>query len=167
MSYILEALRKSERERNLGKVPTLSATTEVAAPRSRLRWWILLAATVVVAAMGWLWYAGGFPAPRVLVTGSTPQLPASGKPDGGATEGDSRPPLPPESSTAPAALPLDPAQITLNVISWSQDPARRFAMINQKIYREGDSPSPDVTITAIESDKVVVTAHGRELILHP
>ena len=164
MSYILEALRKSERERNLGKVPTLSATTEVAASRSRLHWWVVLATIVIAAAIGWAWTGGGIFSPRRLDAVTTPQVSESGRPStsaddthsGTASMGSSA------GSTAPA-----PADITLNVISWSQDPARRFAMINQKIYREGDSPSPGVTIKAIESDKVVVTAHGRELVLHP
>jgi general secretion pathway protein B len=56
MSYILEALRKAERERNLGQVPTLEAKTADAAPSPRSVWpWLLAGALVVNAGVLALW----------------------------------------------------------------------------------------------------------------
>lgn len=55
MSYILEALRKAERERNLGQVPTLEGLPDAPQPRRRRLWpWMLaaaLAANVVIVVL--------------------------------------------------------------------------------------------------------------------
>ena len=56
MSYILDALRKAERDRGLAKVPTL-ATVHQPAVRARRRLWPWIAGAVVVAnaaALAWL-----------------------------------------------------------------------------------------------------------------
>lgn len=166
MSYILEALRKSERERNLGKVPTLAATTEVARPRSQAHWWLLLAMCVVAGVLGWMWSQNRIVAEPAVDTRRPPDVPAStstatvAAPEAGRNE-------PSITAAGAGAQTLDPAQITLNVISWSEDSNRRFAMINQKIYREGDSIAAGSTISSIEPDKVVVVSHGRKVVLHP
>lgn len=56
MSYILEALRKAERERSLGQVPTLEARGEAEkSPRARGWLWLLAAALLVNAAVLAAW----------------------------------------------------------------------------------------------------------------
>jgi general secretion pathway protein B len=56
MSYILEALRKAERERSLGQVPTLEvAATPPAGPSRRLWPWLLAAALLVNAGVLAVW----------------------------------------------------------------------------------------------------------------
>jgi general secretion pathway protein B len=77
MSYILEALRKAERERNLGQVPTLEAKTADAAPSPRPVWpWLLAGALVVNACVLalWLFYPSeqaAAPVPPPLATTET------------------------------------------------------------------------------------------------
>jgi general secretion pathway protein B len=59
MSYILEALRKAERERRLGQAPTLEAVYAAAPVARRRPWpWLLLGAALLVNAgvVGWLWW---------------------------------------------------------------------------------------------------------------
>ncbi len=52
MSYILEALRKAERERKLGNVPSIDATLDsVNAPANRSRWPTIVAAGLVTNAV--------------------------------------------------------------------------------------------------------------------
>jgi hypothetical protein len=56
MSYILDALSKSERQRNLGRIPTLTATYEAAPPRRRILPGLAgVAIGGVLAALGWLY----------------------------------------------------------------------------------------------------------------
>jgi general secretion pathway protein B len=56
MSYILEALRKAERERNLGQVPTLEARTPTDPDAPRRLWpWLLAGALIVNAGVLALW----------------------------------------------------------------------------------------------------------------
>ena len=67
MSYILEALRRAERERERGQVPGLhDQTLPLAAPRSRLARWPLAAAFGLVAAAGLqpCWRSAGALVPR-------------------------------------------------------------------------------------------------------
>jgi len=53
MSYILEALKKTEQERARGQVPALTAVQSVAAPApARSRLWVLLVAVAVAGAAG-------------------------------------------------------------------------------------------------------------------
>lgn len=87
MSYILEALRKAERERSLGQVPTLEAKSDVSAETPRQLWPWLLAGALVVNAIVlalWLWSprtpdgAESLPAPvaQAVVPEYTPPQPA-------------------------------------------------------------------------------------------
>ncbi len=56
MSYILEALRKAERERSLGQVPTLEARTAADSDEPKRLWpWLLAGALIVNAAVLALW----------------------------------------------------------------------------------------------------------------
>ncbi len=52
MSYILEALRRAERERHLGQAPTVQTLTHTSAPQDRVPWWrtsrLALAAIVLL-----------------------------------------------------------------------------------------------------------------------
>jgi len=69
MSYILEALKKSEQERHIGHVPDLTMTQEPAAPARAVRWpWVLSAALLLnVAIIGLVvWKPWRAPAPAVV-----------------------------------------------------------------------------------------------------
>ncbi|MCF6225306.1 MAG: general secretion pathway protein GspB [Xanthomonadales bacterium] len=57
MSFILDALKKSEAERQLGEVPSLQSGATVAATQARNRSWLLPLFAVVLLAivLGWFW----------------------------------------------------------------------------------------------------------------
>lgn len=75
MSFILDALRKSDAERQRGTAPGL-ADVRYAAGRSRRNIWIPLLALVLTANIGfmfWLWYAGrAQPVPTVALESAAP-----------------------------------------------------------------------------------------------
>jgi len=158
MSYILEALRKSERERSLGKVPTLNAATQVAKPRSYVGWWLALLLAICIFSGWWLWYG------RMGAAGPVAASPMTGVPAPTAATRN-------QTVASDSAEVVEPGQhgsaIVLNVISWSADPQRRFAMINQKIVREGEALSPGVTVKSIEADRVIISRQGQEMVLTP
>lgn len=100
MSYILDALRKAERDRNLGRTPGLGEVTAHSArpvvPERSLRVWVLLGLVLGLILALW-WVMGG---PR------TPASPA-------AETAAASPPMPVEPSApavpAPAAIPAEVA----------------------------------------------------------
>ncbi len=224
MSYILDALRKSERQRRLGNIPSLDSEP-LATSRSvgRNAW---LASGIAVAAASavviwWLWQpapppaqvatgegrdGNAFAALGAKVSGATdapgstaaqralqPASPRGASTSAPATRDpapvaaapapsvvdDAAPPnlqsAPPAPQAAPAPTPyarLEPevrAQLpalTVNAVSFSEDPARRFVMINEGIYREGQDVA-GVTIARIQRAGVVLRYGGREFLLAP
>jgi general secretion pathway protein B len=79
MSYILEALRKSERERQTGQVPSLPALLSDQPPRRRhgVLWLIVLLLAVNGAGLGYLWLNGwGRNPPPVQSASPEPTHPA-------------------------------------------------------------------------------------------
>ena len=56
MSYILEALKKSERERNVGDIPTINPNLEKSSDNSKTRWIIGLLGLVLVANIALIFY---------------------------------------------------------------------------------------------------------------
>lgn len=100
MSYILDALRRADAERDRGAVPTLHARHEpgpIEDDERPSRPWILLAggavALVVTGAVGAWWLMGSDPEPRVSVVAAGPS-PITGSQS------------PPAMSTTPAANAL-------------------------------------------------------------
>lgn len=57
MSFILDALKKSEAERQLGEVPSLQSGSPVPAPQQRNRFWLLplLGVVLVAIIVAWFW----------------------------------------------------------------------------------------------------------------
>lgn len=80
MSYILEALRKAERERSLGQVPTLEARGESESPLRARGWlWVLAAALLVNAVVLAVWLLNrptAFDAPTIVMSESPVESPA-------------------------------------------------------------------------------------------
>jgi general secretion pathway protein B len=112
MSYILDALRRADAERERGAVPGLSSQQhayvedDAARPqRSRaLVWAIVALASALVVAVAWNFVGGSNPpTPRPVVEGSVSPTPTA--------------PLPttpsPEATTAPSPAPTAPAQAAL------------------------------------------------------
>jgi len=159
MSYILDALRKSERERAAGRIPTLHGAAAPVPGRHPAVFWVLLLIVVVVAGAGWWWYR----APGIAVTSTAPSpAPTAQKLD-----------LPP-APVPPAAVqsaPVIPAPVTrtdtINVLSYSADPGRRFVMIDQVIYREGQTTRSGATVKEITPRGVVLSGPGGERLVAP
>ena len=119
MSFILDALRKSEHERQQAAVPRISDVPAVA-PRQRVPGWMLgivaaLAACVVV--LGWAWFNGvgaPVPAPAADTAPEPPafdaeQTAAAPPADSGEVRSlarEARPPVAPVAPSAPSSAPL-------------------------------------------------------------
>jgi general secretion pathway protein B len=99
MSYILEALKKSDRERKQGKVPTLETMPDPAEPRRRRNrplWPLVLLGFLALSGVffgAWLYLREPFPVPTSPTEAS---LPASPSQETSIPTGD---------TTAPGALP--------------------------------------------------------------
>ncbi|MFC3108795.1 general secretion pathway protein GspB [Undibacterium arcticum] len=83
MSYILDALKKAEAERNLGSIPDLHAQTH-AAPGVRStgsppwRSWIGVALTMTLILLAVAWFKPWQPSTAVVATAPLPQTPTGG-----------------------------------------------------------------------------------------
>lgn len=81
MSYILEALKKAQAERQLGDTPTINAVSiQVASPNAasaRTPLWAILAAALVATAIAAIfWWRQDAKAPQVATLAVTPAAPA-------------------------------------------------------------------------------------------
>lgn len=154
MSTILEALRKSEQERKLNKIPTLS---DMPAPEERSslpRAWLvaLLVVVLVLLIMIIIWlgnrWLGGtdlapdsavgvYSAPSESVTPGNPQTVQNGN------------------------------EIVISVVSWSESAEQRFAIVNGKLVREGEFVRPGLKVEKIKSDSVLLNQRGLRIERRP
>jgi len=153
MSTILEALKKSEQERKLNKLPTLS---DMPAPQEQARWphWIILGLIVLSIALlvivFSLWQGSE-------LVGST-QNPQS-QSNAIVLDNDSI------GQGATAVLAND--DIIVNVVSFSEQADQRFVMINGKMFRENDFIKSGLKVVAIKSDSVILNQRGKRMELQP
>lgn len=157
MSTILEALKKSEQERKLNKVPTLS---NMATPQETSRWPLvgaIVAVILLLALIAFLvvnWFSG------------------KGVPLQGSENG--------ETQTAPLAVTNDSVgasdataaanqsdEVVVNVVSYSEQAEQRFVMINGKLFREGEFVRGGLKVEAIKQDEVVLNSRGRRIVRKP
>lgn len=121
MSYILDALRKAERERNLGQPPSMQAVTQPSAlPRAQRRppWPLLLAGAsllviALLAALAWKYYraanvpAAVEPAPAAALPATPPPSAAVAEPAETVSSFDdlaAAEPAPEATDSEPAAM---------------------------------------------------------------
>jgi general secretion pathway protein B len=111
MSFILDALKKSESDRQRQSGPALFEV-KVAAPRTRLPLWALAIAGLLAVNLAIvMWMLWRHPAPRSAASGAQPLLApaaAAGPPAAGATTPAPAPasvPLPAPAAQPPAAAP--------------------------------------------------------------
>ncbi len=208
MSYILDALNKSERERRSGTIEVLETVSERddGVPGAGWRYGLLVALLlillVLVAALAWHFrgvfqnhgdrpdmvketvsampssgvpgepvtqsavVAGGvFDSTRILTesieadsaSAGSARYPgtAAGGVDSGivpdtVAENRSAVSLAELDRDAAASLPA----ITINVLTYSEDPARRFVMINGRFAREGEALGEGLLVERIHANRV-------------
>ena len=139
MSTILEALKKSERERKLNDIPTLSDMPSIEEP-SPFKWVLLTVGSLLLVSI----------LAAFIVKVMMPSQSASVGPVPVA--------MSPEESVARA---------TLSVLSFSDNPAQRFAIINDKLVREGDFLATGMKVDEILADRVIMIINGDRLSLTP
>ena len=186
MSYIFDALRKVERERQRTRPPLLEELLAASAsPRLRPWPWLLvgalLANAVVLALL--LTSRGPRGAPELL---SPPAMPTTPSPAVSAAA----PPPPRAVATvqnAPAreATPVEQearpesdrpgrerllqtvAQLKLTMLLYSESAAERTALINGRRYFEGQKIADTVLVEAITPTGVVLRSEGERYLLTP
>jgi len=155
MSTILEALKKSEQERKLNNLPTLSNMT---APKETSRWPIFgfvglaILLLILLGFIGFNWFAG------------------KGVFGGGALKEDSSAkPVAVTNETVATEKPgtEDSSEIVVNVVSFSEQSDQSFAMVNGKLVREGEFVRAGLKVEKISSDKVVLNLRGRRIVRSP
>ncbi len=195
MSYILDALKKSEKERTLGNIPTLESGSSAEGRRVPLSWFIGLLAVLIaaVALLGtWSLWPGGkdavttvapqaketvlveVPAPRTAPdaaqeasTVTARQGQAVGATGEAAVQTEVAQPI------AVTLAELDPSirarlpDLSVNVLSYSENSAKRFVMINQNIYKEGQNIGGGVVIEEITRSRVILNFEGISFVLLP
>lgn len=174
MSFILDALRRAEAERQQGQVPGLNTGPVVpaamglpAARRAPGRWWWLVPVALLLAGAAWWWL---WPAPAAVVAAPAP--PPAPVPQPATLPAPAAPaPLPVVVSAPPAAAPpAAPASAPVRALRftelspdlqrqmpalvpsgsvWSDQPASRFVMLNGQVVREGDTVAPGLVLERI------------------
>ena len=181
MSYILDALKKSEKERSLGNVPTIGATGQEQ-QQVPLRWFLLAIMGLAVAIAlggGWmLWSSRPAQAPVSSVT-TAPGSASTGADS--ATQPVVVSPTPvqypgSEGESIAAPLPLFeldnsirsriPA-IRINVLSYSENSSKRFVMIGQDIFKESEEVYEGVMIEEIRNSDVIFRFENVRFLLEP
>jgi general secretion pathway protein B len=186
MSYILEALRRSQAERERGQVPGLNAQ---AAPAEELpaderrgvpALWlgVGLGAGVVLALAAWWWLrpaSASAPVPVVStpappVVTSAPALPVvvSVPPTPLPVAAVPAPaPVAPPAASAPAARTPGLAELSaeqrrelpplvMGGSIWSENALSRFVIVNGQVVREGEAAAPGVTVERIAPKSVTM-----------
>lgn len=154
MSFLLDALGKADDDRRRAEVPELKTYRQ----RKRsllsrvLRIALLLVSWLVVFALGYFLrphleaaWSPGNEASRAVAS----EPPAEGMIDLATSQ------VPPPAQTNKEISALD-----LEVISWSENPQARFAMINGVVVYEGDTLSSGERLVEIKDDAVILMQDG-------
>ena len=153
MSTILDALKKSEQERKLNKLPTL---VDITAPHEPSRWPVYLGLVLVVLAaalvvLAYVIWSVGPAAIQNADVGKSVVAVSPASLGSSVAEGSSR--------------QKDP--MLVNVVSYSDDPTLSFAMVNGKLLREGDFVEPGLKIAEIQFNSVVFNLRGKKITRSP
>lgn len=147
MSTILDALKKSEQERKLNDIPTLS---DMPAPQETSRWPMIVIAVflflllVLVGVLLSKWVASNG-SPEVSVITNNDALIEN-------QQGD---------------ILLADNTTVVSVVSFSEDAAQRFAIINGSLFRENDYVQAGLKVESILEDSVVLIERGKRINLKP
>lgn len=184
MSFILDALRKSESERRREAAPSL-AHVPPAAPRHHAPpWvWIVMGALALgMLGLAALWWRSADNASRAAVdaarTAPDSELPLASEAAPAVSPAPSVVPSarPADASADPASLPsiaearasgLALPELKLQLISYSEDATQRFVFINGFRYRQGERVQNGPLVVSIARDAVVLQQQGRDFRLTP
>lgn len=163
MSLILEALRRADRsrERDVGRRVT-QAMPPRARPRafSRVVLFAALATAVAAGVSGWLarpeLNAGAEPTTPPRVMEVTPRVRGSSLaeitvPVREPTSVRALPPAP-FLSTLSTAVQASVPPLAVNAHVWSDDPAKRFVMLNGRLHRDGGVIQDGLRLVAVLPD---------------
>jgi general secretion pathway protein B len=172
MSYILDALKKSERERN-ASLERAAASSPASAVRPTLSPWVCVAAgiitaVVVISAFGIWWPAppaGNTATPST--TGAVRDLAEQARVPAprAASVAPAKPASPPVAAEVPFLRSLPDElrrslpEMTVNIHVYTPDESRRLLYINNREYHKGDYLS-GVLIEDVLPDGVLVNYHG-------
>lgn len=191
MSFVLDALKLSEKRRSRFARPVYAHPPPVHPRGKRRRWFAVLAATLIVA--------GVFLALRLLMPPSPAPLPAAADSpdmsasaaietapaiaapaamDGPDDSGDLDPATPGDAPSAsrgeeqPSAddLPLEMAPpdwpaLNLQMLFYSPDRGRRFVQINGRNYRVGERLDDGPEVLEIAAHGVILAHQGKKVLL--
>ena len=157
MSFLLDALGKADEDRRRAEVPELRAyrQREPSLQGSILRLLLLVVLLAAAFALGYFLR----PSLESIFTFSEQETATA---ISEREAGENTPPA--ESKTvvaAPSTQTSHPGvKLELEVISWSENPQSRFAMINGAVVYEGDTLSSGERLVKIEADAVILQQDG-------
>lgn len=146
MSTILDALKKSEKERKLSNIPTLS---DMPTPQETKSWpMVLLFIAIILLSIlvALLFFRTQFSDPQLGVSVVSPSLEVTGK---------------------PTQLVASGADIVVNVVSYSEQEELSFVMINGKLFRKGEFVLAGLRVEEIKPDEVVLNLRGKRMTRKP
>ncbi len=179
MSYILDALKKSEAERTRGVAPSLLDGRPVHV-RPRAGAWVLLAALLINAAIGAFWIFSSdtltVRAPVVSTipnSGESAPIPTARFPASASdliSPTDSAAPSPVDASQdpeagAPSAAAIALADLKFTTHVYADDPSLRAVTLNGRRLVEGDVISAGIRLQEVTETGVVINADGRSVAL--
>ena len=152
MSFLLDALGKADDDRRRAEVPELRTYQ-----RKDASLWARVGRALLLLVLLLGAFAGGYLARPGLEGLWSPEQ----KPDSARTANTAPEPLAAvnKSLPVPASSPEAPATkstLELEVISWSERPHARFAMINGAVVHEGDTLATGELLLRIEQNAVVL-----------
>ena len=183
MSYILDALRKSERDRQPTDLATLTPVQRSRSQKRSNRWLISLVLVLAGNMVLLVYLTFGRGALDNLVPASASASASAGSLPTGSSERNATDTNVQQLDTSPIAT--DPlgveeavtirpavqtdemrqllASLTFTSHVFADDPALRSVMIDGRFFREGDSPQQGVALVSITSTGVVLRYRGREI----
>lgn len=171
MSYILDALKKSEAERNRGSLPTLLTIPSAGLFKSNAAIWALLGALIINAALfaTWLYWptqpdlpqqtasiaAAAAPAPTPRADAPTPSI--------AAPVLETRAAADIQDGARSSTLEPPAAQFAFSTHVYADDPTLRAVTLNGRRFVEGDTISAGVQLKQITETGVVLDIDGRSV----
>lgn len=147
MSTILDALKKSEQERKLNVLPTLS---DMPAPVEQSLWpmrTVIALLTVVLLLM--LWFG--------IRWVSESNVGPSSQTESIVLDNDA------VAAQTKIGRDQQASAVVVNVVSYADQAAQRFVMINGKMFREGEFVQPGLKVDEIKEDSVVLIQRGQRV----